>query len=89
MKIKHQFMTPEECTCSDDYYCIVCDGGLAFCKVCGLVEGSLTTDCPEEHVFINNVDAIYAGELDYIADTGWVKCSLYRPNNTEGEKQYA
>ncbi len=28
-----------------DWNCYVCEGGLAICMVCGLVEGELTTKC--------------------------------------------
>lgn len=52
-------------------YLNVVDGGLAICKVCGLMEGSLTTHCPGE-MSISKHEEIYAGNLDYRADGGWV-----------------
>lgn len=55
-----------------------CGGGcwyctLAICKACGLVEGSLTTDCPGEEVFLEKSDDIYNGKLDYKEGLGWVE----------------
>lgn len=45
------------------------DGGLASCMVCGLAEGSLTTDCPETRATI--IDEVYAGRLDFVGGR-WV-----------------
>lgn len=45
------------------------DGGLGICKVCGLAEGSLTTECPGEPSGEKGED-VYAGKLDYV-DGSW------------------
>jgi hypothetical protein len=55
-----------------DPYCMICEGGLADCKLCGCFEGSLPTDCPGVKSFKQYVDAIYAGEIDYV-NGAWVK----------------
>ena len=56
-----------------------CGGSCFFCccfvcKVCGLSEGALTTDCPGGHVSMETTDKIYAtGKLDYRDPEGWVE----------------
>ena len=64
---KHIFEKHINCT---DPHCNVCEGGLAICTVCGLVEGSLTTDC-SGHLVLDKVGSIYLGKLDY-RDGKWV-----------------
>ena len=77
--MKHDFKTPEECTCNKfSTNCPICDGGLAYCKVCGGAEGSLTTDCPGERVNQELDEAVYAGSWDYREGEGWV----LKPNPT-------
>lgn len=71
--MKHDFMTPAECTCDGETGCMICDGGLSVCKVCGGGEGSLTTDCPGERIPEGLDHEVYAGELDYREGLGWVK----------------
>ncbi|KLU61725.1 hypothetical protein CEB3_c19030 [Peptococcaceae bacterium CEB3] len=70
--MKHQYFTPPDHGCDKEQYCLICDGGLAVCKVCHLAEGTLTTDCPGEPVPPNLEDLIYSGELDYRDGRGWV-----------------
>lgn len=65
---KHVFVTPEECACDKDGDCMICDGGLGLCRVCGGAEGSLTTECPGFQISTEQSDAIYnrgAGGLDW------------------------
>ena len=31
----------------------ICDGGLAYCKTCHGAEGSLPTECPGDHIYID------------------------------------
>ncbi|KVV40825.1 hypothetical protein WT27_12910 [Burkholderia territorii] len=50
-------------------YRLVCEGGLGICKVCGLGEGSLTTECPGERSGAK-ADDVYAGKIDYV-DGRW------------------
>lgn len=73
----HKYITHETCDCykrDSEYYqpCMVCDGGLAICSVCGLMEGSITTDCPGEECWAERGDDIYTGKLDYREGEGWV-----------------
>jgi len=65
---KHVFEVHEDCYIQ---HCSVCDGGLAICTVCGLIEGSLTTDCPGEDCWLARGDAIYAGKIDF-REGAWV-----------------
>lgn len=73
--MKHVFIEPKDCNC-DKYEngqsCMVCDGGLAICRVCGLMEGSLTTDCPGVESWSEYSERVYKGELDYREGQGWV-----------------
>lgn len=51
--------------------CIVCDGGLGICTVCGGAEGSLTTDCPGVKMTPEQDEAVYACKLDF-KDGKWI-----------------
>lgn len=44
----HILKTPADCDCNGEGHCVICDGGLAHCKVCGLGEVQLdeTPECP-------------------------------------------
>jgi hypothetical protein len=44
---------------------------LSICSVCGAGEGSLTTDCPGEHVDSDRQREVYETNLDYTDDRGW------------------
>jgi hypothetical protein len=57
--------------------CMVCNGGLSLCTICGGAEGSLTTDCPGKQLTGKEQDKIYAGSLDF-RDGSWVSA----PNPT-------
>ena len=59
----HQWVTHENCQIN---YCPFCDGGLSACKVCGLIEGSLTTDCPGVNCYNGKADDVYKGKIDFI-----------------------
>jgi hypothetical protein len=71
-----------------DYYASCdrrdCGGGcnlctLAVCKVCGLLEGALTTDCPGVDCWNERNEDVYAGRIDFV-DGAWVEqCSWYSP----------
>jgi hypothetical protein len=57
-------------SCSEWGECNLCV--LSVCKVCGLLEGSLTTDCPGENS-MKRSDEIYTSKLDYReSEGGWV-----------------
>ncbi len=68
--MEHQFFKDTDKDRPD----LICDRNgkvvLALCKVCGLVEGSLTTDCPgnENHGYI---DDVFLGKKDFV-DGRWV-----------------
>lgn len=90
--MEHQFIEHKECT---DAYCSICLGGLHVCEVCGLIEASLTSDCPGEKAFgveykdgVTYDEAVYAGDLDYREGEGWVeKVSKYAPSSVIQEKE--
>jgi hypothetical protein len=70
----HQYKTSADCT-HDPYQhapCWVCEGGLSICKVCGLYEGSLTTECPGYECYAEKGDDVYAGKIDF-RDGQWVE----------------
>lgn len=59
--------------------CMFCDGGLFACRVCDSIEGATTTHCPGESMTADQVDAVYAGLLDF-RDGEWIEqCSPHSP----------
>lgn len=54
--------------------CILCEGGLAVCVVCGGGEAALPTDCPGEDMTSIQMNAVQAGALDYRRGRGWIRC---------------
>lgn len=55
--------------------------GLLYCSVCGLLEGSLTTDCPGVKSWSEHGDDIYSGKKDF-RDGRWVNLpSPYSPQS--------
>ena len=74
--MNHIFETHINCEKSD---CPVCDGGLDICIVCGLVEGSLTTDCPGYSCWAEKNENVYQGKEDFKYGQ-WVNtCSPHSP----------
>ena len=69
---KHFFLESVNCTCFGSPGCNICDGGLALCPLCGLAEGSLTTDCPAIPSYTTHGDLVYAGTID-LRKGVWVK----------------
>lgn len=51
--------------------CMWCEGGLFGCSVCASFEGATTTDCPGVRMTQAQIDAVYAGTLDFRAGQ-WV-----------------
>jgi hypothetical protein len=49
---------------------MICDGGLALCKCCGGLEGSLATECPGFDIGEEIADMIHKGLIDF-KDGGW------------------
>ena len=78
----------EHDNCQEPGTCSICDGGLAICKVCGHIEGSLTTECPGEHTYSEKGDLVYQGKLDF-KDGKWIETAshyspaFYRKNKTD------
>lgn len=71
--MKHQFLTPKDISSDDKWGQLnIVDGGLAVCKICGGMEGSLTTDCPGEKIPYELDQQVYRGEKDYVEGKGWV-----------------
>jgi putative hydrolase of HD superfamily len=65
--------------------CMFCDGGLFDCVRCGSFEGATTTRCPGRSMTAEEVDAVYAGRLDFRCKpdgSGWWVCvgSPHTPN---------
>lgn len=82
-------------SCNDMGECQLC--ALDVCKVCGLYEGALTTDCPGDHVSYDKSEEIYHHKLDYREGEGWVnkfsphqQSSLYSSifNFLKGKSKY-
>lgn len=44
----------------------IVDGGLALCKVCGGLEGALTTECPGEKIPYEKDQEVYRGKIDFV-----------------------
>ena len=73
--MKHE---EKKCNCNKPG-CPICDGGLYICSVCGLAEGSLTTDCPGYQCFSEKNKDVYEGRIDF-RDGAWVqKTSQHSP----------
>jgi hypothetical protein len=68
--MKHKYKCLETPACRKEG-CLACEGGLSICALCGLYEGSLTTDCPGVECYGSHADAVYAGHIDY-RDGVWV-----------------
>ena len=67
--MKHKPVKHDNC---NELGCPICDGGLFVCEVCGLIEGSLTTDCSGEESFLEYNQDVYNGLIDF-KDGVWVK----------------
>lgn len=70
--MEHVFVEHEKCP--NPGRCMICDGGLALCALCGCGEGGLPTDCPGYNCYAEYGDAIHRGEIDFV-DGEWVKSS--------------
>lgn len=53
-------------------HCSICDGGLAYCKVCGGAEASLPTECPGEKMSAQTADDVVACRMDFKGGK-WIK----------------
>lgn len=74
--MKHEFLDGCKDKCGSCYLCC-----LSICKVCGLAEGSLTTDCPGVQSQKEYGDLVYKGKIDY-RDGKWIygKISPHSPS---------
>lgn len=52
--------------------CAICEGGLAYCKVCGGAEASLPTECPGEKMSAQTADDVVACRMDFKGGK-WIK----------------
>jgi len=78
--MKHIFEEHTDCQVEG---CLICDGGLAICTVCGLAEGSLTTDCCGYRCAAEMGDSVYNGKKDFV-NGQWVdKKSPHAPHSME------
>lgn len=58
---------------------LMIESGLAYCNICGLAEGSLTTDCSGQKVSSELEEKVYGGKKDFREGIGW--CNLPNPTN--------
>lgn len=65
--VPHKFQTCDGKSHSfyEERHCFICDGGLAFCKVCNGAEGSLPTECPGVEMTTEQQNKVYKGEIDF------------------------
>jgi hypothetical protein len=71
--VKHDFYTSKDIGPDDEWgQRNIIDGGLALCKICGGLEGALTTDCPGEKLSFDQDKKVYLGEIDFVEGKGWV-----------------
>ena len=66
---QHTYVKHENC---QNPYCMICDGGLALCEVCGGLEGGLPSECPGERMSNETQDKVYRGEIDF-RNGAWVE----------------
>lgn len=64
--------------------CQVCQGGLAYCVVCGGAEGELTIDCCGRRLSEEVRHKVFYGEVDYTRSQGWFRCIAGDPVNPSG-----
>ncbi len=69
---EHIYKTSADCENCIDPNCWVCEARLCVCKVCGLYEGSLTTECPGVRSYAEHADDVYTGKKDF-RNGAWVK----------------
>lgn len=53
-------------------HCNICEGGLAYCKVCGGAEASLPIECPGEKMSSQTADDVQACRIDFKGGQ-WIK----------------
>jgi hypothetical protein len=75
-EMEHIWVTHKNCEILN---CNICEGGLAICSVCGLIEGSLTTECPGKSSYKDYGDMVYAGKKDFLNGEWIDQCSPASP----------
>jgi hypothetical protein len=65
----HAYVVHKNCEIDN---CLICDGGLSNCTVCGGAEGSLPIHCPAILMTQEQSDQVYARTLDFY-EGAWVK----------------
>ncbi len=78
--MRHKLITHQDCEITN---CLICDGGLAICTVCGGAEGALTTDCAGIQLTSNQLDSIHQGQLDFQNDLWVCVAKQTKENNNE------
>ena len=73
--MKHVAETHKDRKPGCEYGCIICDGGLFICTVCGCIEGSLASECPGYQCYSEYGDRIYKGETDF-REGKWVEGAI-------------
>jgi hypothetical protein len=68
---RHKLHRPSSCD-QGDTYCMICEGGLAWCETCHTGEGAMPTDCPQHKISSFKCHMIQSGKLDYTLKDGWV-----------------
>lgn len=71
----HVYVEPKDHDHSKDEYfrsCMICDGGLALCKVCGGIEGALPSECPGTKMTSIQIEHVYAGDIDF-RNGAWIE----------------
>lgn len=73
---QHIFVVHKDCQID---YCMICEGGLALCEICGGLEGGLPSECPGEPMSTETQEKVYAGELDFVGEEWVTKASPNSP----------
>lgn len=86
----HLFIESVNCNCTGGPGCMICDGGLGLCSLCGLLEGSLTTECPGTKCYDTHSERVYAGEIDFVRGE-WTEgaISIHSPASVRRERASA
>lgn len=77
--MEHVYLTPKTHGCDRTHEnCMICDGGLAACTVCGGAECELPKECPGRKMTADERKAVGQGTIDFI-DGQWTgkKMRLY------------
>lgn len=68
--MKHIYEKHDDC--GPDDICLICDGGLCVCIICGGAEVELTIDCCGRRMSIEEKDDVSCGLLNF-KDGKWIR----------------